>query len=89
MKDEVLLRKWRPLDAVAEDECKVVYQILVPEAHRKKVVSLDHDSPMAGHIGVSKTHNRILTHLYWPNIRIDIAECGRSGHTCKVVGETS
>lgn len=73
---------------VAEDELIVVYQILLPEAHWKEVMSLEHDSPMAGDIGVNKTHNRLLTHFYWPNIRRDIAEWARSRHICKVVGKT-
>lgn len=88
MKNEVLMRKWRHPDAAEEDEWKVVYQIVLPEVYRKEVISLADDSPMAELIGVNKTHSVILTHFYWASIRRDIAECGRSGHTCKVVGRS-
>ena len=87
MKDDVLMRKWRPPDASVEDEWKVVYQIVVPKVYRKEVLNLAHDSAMAGHLGVNKTYNRILTHFYWPNIRRDVVEYCRSCHTCQVVGK--
>lgn len=64
MKDEVLMRKRRPPDAAVEDEWKVVHQIVIPAVYRKNVISLAHDSPMAGHLGVNKIYNRILTHFY-------------------------
>ena len=30
---------------------------------------LVHASPMAGHLGVNKTYEKILTHFYWPKLR--------------------
>jgi hypothetical protein len=47
-----------------EDEWKVVYLIVIPAVYRKKVISLTHDSPVAGHLGVNKIYNGILTHFY-------------------------
>ena len=39
---------------------------------------------MAGHLGVRKTHDRILIHFWWPTLRKDVSEyC----HTCQVVGK--
>ena len=48
------MRKWRSPDAAMEDEWKVIYQIVVPEAYREEVMNLAYDSPMAGHLWVSK-----------------------------------
>ena len=42
----VLMRKWRPPDAPANDEWQIVHQIVVPKAHHMEVISIAHDSPM-------------------------------------------
>jgi len=83
----VLMRKWRPLDAPASDEWQIVHQIVVPKIYHREVISLAHDSPMAGHLGVRKTQDRILNHFWWPKLRKDVSEYCRSCHTCQVVGK--
>ena len=83
----VLMRKWRPPDAPASDEWQVVHQIVVPKVCHREVISIAHDSPMAGHLGVRKTHDRILIHFWWPTLRKDVSEYCRSCHTCQVVGK--
>ena len=83
----VLMRKWRPADAPANDEWQIVHQIVVPKVYQREVISIAHDSPMAGHLGVRKTHDRILNHFWWPALRKDVAEYCRSCHTCQVVGK--
>ena len=45
----VLMRKF------ANDEWKVVHQIVVPKVYHREVTSIAHDGPMAGHLGVRKT----------------------------------
>ena len=45
--------------------------------------------PLAGHMGVNKTQQRILSHFYWPNLRKDVADFCRSCHACQVVGKTN
>ena len=81
------MRKWRPPDAPASDEWQVVHQIVVPKIYHREVISIAHDSPMAGHLGVRKTHDRILSHFWWPTLRKDVSEYCRSCHTCQVVGK--
>ena len=83
----VLMRKWRPPDAPASDEWQVVHQIVVPKIYHREVISIAHDSPMAGHLGVRKTHDRILNHFWWPTLRKDVSEYCRSYHACQVVGK--
>ncbi|KAL5020695.1 hypothetical protein ScPMuIL_002223, partial [Solemya velum] len=83
----VLMRKWRPPDVSPEEDWKVVNQIVVPPRYRQDILSLSHDVPMAGHLGVTKTYNRILDHFFWPKLKRDVANFCRSCHTCQVVGK--
>ena len=59
----LLCSKSVSVEAAVEDEWKVVYQIVISEAYQKKVFSLTHDSPMAGHLEVNNIYNGILTHF--------------------------
>ena len=86
-KNDVLMRKWRPSDVPADDEWAVKHQIVVPSSYRPHILSLAHDTPMSGHLGINKTYHRILEHFYWPNLRKDVVEFCRSCHTCQVVGK--
>ena len=58
------MRKWRPPGAPALEEWQVVHQIVPPKCCRKEVISLAHESPMAGHLGINKTYNRVLSHFF-------------------------
>ena len=86
-KNDVLMRKWRPSDVLADDEWAVKHQIVVPCSYRTHILSVAHDTPMSGHLGINITYQRILEHFYWPNLRKDVVEFGRSCHTCQVVGK--
>ena len=86
-KNDVLMRKWHPSDVPADDEWAVKHQIVVPSSYRPHILSLAHDTPMSGHLGINKTYQRILEHFYWPNLRKDIVEFCRSCHTCQIVGK--
>ena len=86
-KNDVLMRKWRPSDVPADDEWAVKHQIVVPSSYRFHILSLAHDTPMSGHLGINKTYQMILEHFYWPNLRKDVVEFCRSCHTCQVVGK--
>ena len=85
--DGILMRKWRPPDAPPDDVWQVVHQIVVPVAYRGDIMSLAHDTPMAGHLGVNKTYNIILSHFYWPKLRKDVSEFCKSCHVCQMVGK--
>ena len=49
----VLMRKWRPPEVPASHEWKVIYQVVLPRVYRSNVLSLAHETPMAGHLGVN------------------------------------
>ena len=53
-KSGVLLRKWRPVDIPPENEWEVCHQIVVPSKFRSSILSLAHERPMAGHLGIKK-----------------------------------
>ena len=87
VKNGVLMRKWRPPDVSAEDEWAVKYQVVIPKAYQAEILSMAHETPLAGHLGVNKTYQKILSHFYWPGLKKDVAEFCRSCHTCQVVGK--
>ena len=58
------MRKWRPPDVSADDEWAVKYQIVVPRVNRPEILSITHETPLADHMGVNKTQQRILSYFY-------------------------
>ena len=87
VKNGVLMRKWRPPDVSADDDWAVQHQVVVPKSYRPKVLSIAHETPLSGHLGVNKTYLKILKHFYWPNMKSDVAQFCRSCHTCQMVGK--
>ena len=49
------------------------------------MLSLAHETPLAGHVGVSESYNKILNHFYWLTMRHDVAKFCQSYHTCQMV----
>lgn len=63
------------------------WKMVLPTANRKQVLFECHDHPTAGHLGVSKTHQKIFERYYWPGMRKDIryyvltcTVCGANKH---------
>ena len=54
IKNGILMRKWRPFDVPADDEWAVYHQIVVPKSYRHEILSIAHESPMSGHLGINK-----------------------------------
>ena len=75
-KDGVLVRQYKtPQEAVV--------QVCVPRELRVEVMTLAHDVPMAGHLGVAKTKARVARHFYWPGMFQQIARYCRSCIQCR------
>ena len=87
IKNGILMRKWRSPEIPADDEWAVNHQIVVPKIYRSEILSLAHETPMSGHLGVNKTYHKILNHFYWPGLKADVSNYCRSCHTCQVVGK--
>lgn len=81
IKNGILLRKWRPPLVSGDDEWSVRYQIVVPKTYRSEILSLAHETPVSGHLGINKTHQKILSHFYWPGVRKDVAQFCKTCHT--------
>ena len=58
VRNDILMRKWCPLDVSANDEW-TVNQIVVPRAYRPEILNLAHETPMSGHLGVNKTYHKL------------------------------
>ena len=87
VKNDILMRKWRPPDVSAEDEWTVNHQIVVPRVYRPEILNLAHETPLSGHLGVNKTYHKILNHFYWPGLKSDVSKHCKSCHTCQMVGK--
>ena len=81
------MRKWRPFDVPADDEWAVYHQIVVPKSYRHEILSIAHESPMSGHLGINKTYHKIINHFYWPGFRSDVSKYCKTCHTCQMVGK--
>ena len=57
----VLMRRWSP----DSSEIRVVNQVVVPTDYRAQILSLAHDSSLAGHLGVKKMYHRVLRNFFW------------------------
>ena len=87
IKNGILMRKWQPFDVPADDEWAVYHQIVVPKSYRHEILSIAHESPMSGHLGINKTYHKIINHFYWPGLKSDVSKYCKTCHTCQMVGK--
>ncbi len=82
------MRKWSSTLSTAQaDEWDVVQQIVVPLKFWQSVLSLAHEHPWSGHLGINKTYNRVLQHFFWPGLKSDVARYCKTCHICQVGGK--
>ena len=81
-RDGLIYRCWRPQGSQAGDvrQCE---QLVLPRQCRQLVLHLAHNVHMAGHLGITKTKDRVLRRYYWPGIFRDIAEYCRACEVCQ------
>ena len=87
IKNGILMRKWRPFDVPADDEWAVYHRIVVPKSYRHEILSIAHESPMSGHLGINKAYHKIINHFYWPGLKSDVSKFYKTCHTCQLVGK--
>ena len=87
VKNDILMRKWRPPDVSAEGKWTVNHQIVVPRVYRPEILTLAHETPMLDHLGVNKIYHKILNHFYLPGLKSDISQHCNYCHTCQMVGK--
>ena len=76
LKDNILYRKWFRLEGDSS------LLIIVPDSLKSKILSMAHDSPTAGHLGVRKTVFKVRQQFYWVNLQSDVLEWIKSCPTC-------
>lgn len=62
---------------------EIIKQLVVPTKFRRQILQLGHDIPMAGHLGIKKTRERILKYFFWPGIFNDTKQYCRSCPKCQ------
>ena len=80
--DGLLYRKWRP-EVSSEGDVRTCKQLVLPQQCRQAVLQLAHDVPMAGHMGITRTKNRLLQCYYWPGVFTDVANYCRTCEVCQ------
>uniref|UniRef100_A0A3B1J3T9 Gypsy retrotransposon integrase-like protein 1 n=1 Tax=Astyanax mexicanus TaxID=7994 RepID=A0A3B1J3T9_ASTMX len=80
----LLMRKW---SAPQNPELHTYRQIIVPVAYRTHILSLAHDAPWSGHLGITKTYNRVLKYFFWPALKRDVVNYCRTCHVCQCTGK--
>ena len=60
-----------------------VDQLIVPKPYRAKLLALAHDIPLAGHLGVEKTKDRVTAHFFWPGLYREVREYCQTCPECQ------
>ncbi|XP_064389549.1 uncharacterized protein LOC135337548 [Halichondria panicea] len=81
-KDGLLYRHWQPRKR-GKDGVQAVEQLVLPTQCRQLVLRLAHDVPTAGHLGVTKTRNRVLQRYYWPGVFKEVTEYCTTCEVCQ------
>lgn len=76
--DNVLLMcRWT--SGVSEEmDCSETYQVVVPTSYRSQILSIAHDHPWSGHMGITKTYERVFRHFFWPGLKSDVVHYCRT-----------
>ena len=69
----------RPAAKTATDEL----QFVAPKSVRVEIMHLLHDLRTSGHLGVTKTFDKIAQRFYWPQYAVDIKRWVNSCPTCQ------
>ena len=60
--------------------------ILIPSALQADVLKSLHDGPLGGHLGITRTEERVWARFHWPSIRKTVT---RHIQLCKICNETN
>ena len=67
------------------DGSRFVDRIVVPESYRQEILRIAHSIPLAGHMGVKKTIDRITAHFFWPGVTLDVKKYCATCPQCQLV----
>ena len=80
----LLMSRWAS-DVSENEDWGGIYQVVVPTVFHSQVSSLAHDQLWSGHMGVTKTYNKVLKHFFWPGLKSDVVQYCLTCHVCQVV----
>uniref|UniRef100_A0A3B3I2A9 Gypsy retrotransposon integrase-like protein 1 n=1 Tax=Oryzias latipes TaxID=8090 RepID=A0A3B3I2A9_ORYLA len=83
--DGLLMRRWT--SGNPSEDWAVTNQVVVPTVFRPQVLMLAHDHLWSGHLGVTKTYDRVLKHFFWPGLKSDVIHYCRTCHICQLAGK--
>jgi hypothetical protein len=84
MEDGMLMRYVGPKGKPWEDE-GLYWRIWLPHNLVQKVLSLFHESVLAGHLGIRKTFHRVEEKFYWFAMRRDVVNFVKSCTKCQAI----
>jgi hypothetical protein len=76
-----LVRIFQPTNG--RTKMDVVEQVVIPKSILPKLMAEFHDSPLAGHMGINKTYDKIRERYYWPHMIRDIGNYIKSCDLCQ------
>ena len=80
----VMMQKWCPTVRPADENRTSVQPSVEPPRYRQENVRIAND-PVTGHLGVSPTVGRTMTHFHKPRLKRDVSEYCRSCHNRQAV----
>jgi transposase InsO family protein len=75
----------RKLQSELPNTVRNVDRIVPPEAYRSEILRVAHTIPLAGHMGIRKTLDRITMHFFWPGVRADVKNYCATCPQCQLV----
>ena len=65
------------------DHSRVDSKLVVPTNRRQLVLETAHSSPLAGHMSIRRTKDRVYSEFFWPHVDKDIKAYVKSCPTCQ------
>ena len=62
---------------------KVTLQLVIPVGFRENVLRLAHETLLAGHLGIKKTLDRVVSEFFWQGVCGDVARFCKSCDICQ------
>ena len=78
----LLHRKFLKIERNGE---RFVDRIVVPEFYRNEILRIGHTIPLSGHLGNTKTFDRIAAHFFWPGLASDVQRYCATCPECQLV----
>lgn len=82
VKDHILMMKWTPQVKLQK---QVDDLIVIPSQYRQDIMETAHD--ISGHMGITRTMDRITAHFHWPGLKKDVQKYCRECQTCQYLSK--